>query len=903
MSTEGQRPDPDALLATLGDSKARMQCGRLKIFFGAAPGVGKTYAMLEAGQRERRSGVDVVVGYVEPHQRPDTIALLDGFEILPLRQIEHRGISLAEFDLEGALARQPKLILIDELAHSNVPGSTHTKRWQDVQQLLDNGIDVFSTLNVQHLESLNDQLAQITGVVVKERIPDDVFESAWEVELVDLPPDDLIDRLRKGKVYIPEQANHALEKFFRKGNLFALRELALRRTAERVDKQVEEFRRAQPIPSTWSLGDRLLVCVGPSPHSAKIVRAAKRMANSLKCPWIAAYVERVGATPLSPQNRARLLANLRLAEKLGAATTFLSGPDTVDEVIHYARKHNVSKIIVGKPTQPRWRELIAGSFVYELTRRCGEIDLYVISGDSGNSEERAPASKFTGRSSYRDYVRAIAVVGLCTVIGVMSYEHVAPVNIIMVYLLGVVAISIHCGRGPSFLASFLGVAVFDFAFVPPRGTFAVQDSQYLFTFFVMLLTGLLISSLTSRIRDQVTAARDGEARNYALLMLSRELAVAKTIGEVIDACIRNLQHAIPLRAVFLNKNAAGRLEALAFGKEALAPSERGVAVANWVFDNRRVAGLGTDTLPSADATYYPLTSEAETFGVLAVKAESAEGWDPTSSQLIDAVLGQTAAALERIKVSQDSERMRVEMKEEQLRSALLSSVSHDLRTPLAAIEGAGSTLLLQYDQLAPTIRAELLGTVVDEAEHLNRLVANLLDATRLEGGVLAAQREWESVEEIIGSALSRTNRLLQGRELELSVPADLPLIRGDAVLLQQAVVNLIENATKYSPPKTPITISAAQKGDRMVIEVADRGPGIRSEDIERIFDKFYRVADSQSRTGSGLGLTVAKGVVSIHEGDIVAENRPGGGALFRITLPLETHSAQPTVEEASVSEN
>ncbi len=897
MSTEGKRPDPDALLAALSDPKAKQQQGRLKIFFGAAPGVGKTFAMLEAGHRERRAGVDVVIGYVEPHQRPDTIALVNGFEVLPLKRLEHRGITLTEFDLEGALARQPKLILIDELAHTNAPGSVHAKRWQDVQQLIDSGIDVFSTLNVQHLESLNDQLAQITGVTVKERIPDSVFESAWEVELVDLPPDDLIDRLREGKVYLPEQANHALDKFFRKGNLFALRELALRRTAERVDRQMEDFRRAQPIPSTWPLGDRLLVCVGPSPHSARIVRAAKRMANSLKCPWIAAYVERVGATPLSEENRARLLANLKLAEKLGAATTFLSGPDTVDEVIHYARRHNVSKIIVGKPTQPRWREWLGGSFVYELTRRCGEIDLYVISGDSLNAEERVPTAKVGSKSSYSDYVRALSVVAFCTVMGLLVHEHVALVNVIMVYLLGVVAVSIRCGRGPSFLASFLGVAIFDFAFVPPRGTFAVHDTQYLFTFLVMLLTGLLISSLTSRIRDQVSAARDGEAKNYALLMLSRELAVAKTSGEVIEACIRNLQHALPVTVGYLVKNSAGLLEAHSAGGDRLIPSDRGIAVASWVFDNRRVAGVGTDTLPAADATYYPIADETESYGVLAVRAAVPdEAWNPSSSQLIEAVIGQTGAALTRIKVSQDSERMRVEMKEEQLRSALLSSVSHDLRTPLAAIEGAGSTLLLQYEQVTPALREELLRTVVDEAEHMNRLVANLLDATRLEGGVLAAQREWESIEEIIGSALTRTGRMLQGRALGLNVPPELPLFRGDAVLLQQMLVNLIENATKYSAAGTPIEISAFAQGDRLIVEVADRGPGIRAQELERIFDKFYRVADTQSRTGSGLGLTVAKGVAAIHGGDIVAENRAGGGAVFRVTLPLEAERDRPTVD-------
>lgn len=902
ISMDDSRPDPDALLAALTVDEEHARRGRLKIFFGASPGVGKTCAMLDAAARELRNGVDVVIGYVEPHQRPETAARAEPFEVIPTQTVEHRGVALQEFDSEAALKRRPQLLLVDELAHSNAPGSTNLKRWQDVTQLLDAGIDVWSTLNVQHLESINDQVAQITGVIVRERIPDSLFEEAWEVELVDLPPDDLIDRLRDGKVYLEEQASRAQDSFFKKANLVALREIALRRMAARVNCQLERFRKAQAIPSTWALGDRLLVCVGPSPHSANIIRAAKRMASSLQCPWIAAHVERAGAGPLSAEARAQLLANIRLAESLGAEAAFLSGDNTVMEVVQYARKHNISKIIIGKPSQPRWRELLFGSFVYDLTRSCGEIDIYVISGDqpaplAGTAHTR-PALR-----TLPDIVRGAGVAVLCTAVNLLLDGAVAPVNLAMVYLLGVVSVSLRWGLAPSVAASVLSVALFDFVFIPPRWTFAVADSQYLFTFVAMLFTGMVISSLTSRVRDQARFARERESRTFALYALSKELAVARTEHEVGTSCVHSLAHALDTGIAFLpDPSPAGGAPPAALPSElaTFTPSARGHTVAAWVRQNRRVAGSGTDTLPAADATYFPVPVRRPAPPVVAVQTgDRFDGSDPERQQLIASVLEQVAAALERIELSRETEHARVQIESERLRNALLSTVSHDLRTPLAAIEGAGSTLLSDAAKLDDETRGALLRTVVDEAEHLNRLIANLLDATRLDAGALDPRVDWESLEEIVGAALRRLGPLLAGRQLVISLPADLPLLRVDAVLLQQAIQNIIENAAKYSPAEAPISIAASSTDSSLTLQIADRGPGLAGEDLRRAYEPFYRSAQHRiaGRPGVGLGLFVAAGIITLHRGTLTAMAREGGGTVFSILLPND--NVIPEVEEAA----
>lgn len=880
------RPDPDALLARVREEESEQTRGKLKIFFGAAPGVGKTYAMLEAARKEGKAGVDVVIGYVEPHIRPETHSLTLGLDFLLRKVVQYRGATLQEFDLEGALARKPKLVILDELAHSNAPGCTHAKRWQDVDELLQAGIDVYTTLNVQHLESLNDLVAQITGVRVRETVPDSVFETAHEVELVDLPPDDLIERLREGKVYVPNLVERAVENFFRKGNLYALRELALRRTAERVNAQMEDFRRQQSIDRTWPTAERLLVCVGPSPLSSRLVRATRRMAAGLRCPWVAVHVEIPATANPAPADRDRLLSNLRLAEQLGGQTVTLSGANPVDEIIHYARANNVSKIVVGKPRDALWRELLRGSFVYDLARKCGEIDLYIISGD----REEGPAPRetpFAEPKPLLPYLWSTLVVAACTGVGWLMFQHFAAVNLVMVYLLGVVVVSLRFGRGPSILASVLGVAAFDFFFIPPRWTFAVEDTQYLFTFAVMLATGLVISSLTARRKHQIEAARQRERRTATLYALSRDLAVVQSLNDIVQAVVGHVGSAFEASVAVYLPGPDKRLVPFG-GTMQEQPTERDESVAHWAFDHAQKAGLGTGTLPGADSLYLPLVASKVVVGVLGIKPGDGDRFrDPGQIHLLEMFAGQAAAAVDRINLARQAERGKVEVETERLRNALLSAVSHDLRTPLAGIAGAGSTLLEGGASLDAVTQRELLQTIIDESSSLNRLVGNLLDTTRLEAGALKLNSDWQSLEELLGVVLDRVGRQLENHQVTTQIPANLPLVKADGVLLQQVLLNLIENAAKYSPIGSPIEISASVQNREMLVALADRGQGLTPGEEERIFDKFHRSTQTSGRVGAGLGLTVCKGVVNLHGGRIWAENRPGGGAVFRFTLPSE----------------
>jgi two-component system sensor histidine kinase KdpD len=883
--SDDRRPDPDALLQRVQQQEARSKRGKLKVFFGATAGVGKTYAMLEAARRHVAEGRDVVVGWVETHGRKETAALLEGLATLPPRRYEHRGAQIAEFDLDAALARRPSLLLLDELAHTNAPGARHAKRWQDAQELLEAGIDVDTTLNVQHLESLNDVVTQITGVAVRETLPDVVLEQADEVELVDLPPDDLLQRLKEGKVYIPEQAQRAIRSFFRKGNLLALRELALRRTAERVDEQMRSYRRDHAIVRTWPAGERLLVCVGPNPGAVRLIRATRRMAAGLRADWIAVYVE----TPVHPRlpesDRRALADNMRLAEQLGGRTAILSGHDVSAEVLAYAREHNVTKIVAGKPTHSRWRDRILGSLVAEIVRGSGDIDVYVISGDVAD-EERTPVVAASRRSPPAAYVPAVIAVALCTLASEALYPFFASTNLVMVYLLGVAYVATRHGRGPSVLASVLSVALFDFFFVPPSLTFAVSDTQYLLTFLTMLVVGLLISTLASRLRDQTEAVRRRERRTAILYALSRDLAATRAAHDIARAAARHVADVSAAPCAVLLPRPDGRLVPLAAEGSAFTLEPRDEGVARWVFEHGRMAGPGTGTLPGAGALFLPLVGTRGVVAVLGVRPDGPEGFSLDQVHLLEAVASQTAAALERGQLAEEAQRAQVDVETERLRNALLSSVSHDLRTPLAAITGAASTLLDDASGMAADTRRELTETIYEEADRLNRLVRNLLDMTRLQSGAVRVSKEWHPLEEIVGAALSRLESRLRGRSVSAHIPDDLPLVPLDGILIEQVLVNLLENALKYTPRDSPIEISAARSGEEVVVEVKDRGPGLPAGEEERVFDKFHRAA-REVPGGVGLGLTLCRGIVTAHGGRIWAENRPDGGAVFRFTLPLE----------------
>ena len=886
------QPDPEALLARVKEEEGRARRGKLKVFFGAAAGVGKTYAMLQAAREQRADGVDVVVGCVETHTRVETEALLDGLEILPRRALEYRGTILPEFDLDAALQRRPAVILVDELAHTNAPGSRHARRWQDVVELLDAGIDVDTTMNVQHIESLNDVVAKITGVVMRETVPDSVFEQADEVELTDLPPDDLLQRFRDGKVSLPAQAGEAAEQFFRKGNLIALRELALRRTADRVDAQMRVYRREHAIDKVWPTAERVLVCVGPAPWATRLVRAAKRMADQIGAEWIAAYVETPAQLRLPAEARDSVIQTLRLAEQLGGQTITLSGETMSDAILAYARDRNVSKIVVGKPTRTRWQRLLMGSIVDALVQGSGDVDVYVITGSREDVAPPAPVDRRRLATDWRAYGLAVAVVAAATGVAWLLFPFSDRSNLVMVYLLGIIAVAMRTGRGPSLLASFLSVAAFDVFFVPPYLTFAVSDVRHLLTFVVMLVVGFVISGLTVRTRVQAEAALHREQRTAALYAMSRELASTRGVDELLTIAVRHVAEVFHSPIVILTPGRDGSLVSWVGGQFDVDANDLGVG--RWVFEHGQPAGLGTATLPGASALYVPLLASTGPVGVLGLRPPDRHTMDaPERLHQLETFAAQTALALERARLAEAGQAAQVRIETERLRNSLLSSVSHDLRTPLAAITGAVSTILEDGARVDDRTRQELLESVRDEAERLNRLVQNLLEMTRLESGALPLHREWHPLEEIVGAALSRLGKRLAGRRVSTRVPGDLPLVAIDDVLIEQVLGNLLDNALKYTPAGTPIDIIATAGDRNVTVEVADHGPGLPLGKEERVFEKFYRV-DPVGARGAGLGLAIARGIVQAHGGRLWAQNLPGSGVAFLFTLPLgEPPSAPP----------
>lgn len=904
--TEQPRPDPDALLAQVQQEDSRGKRGRLKVFFGAAAGVGKTYAMISDARRRAMEGLDVLVGYAEPHARPETEELLLGLELLPFKFVEHRGTTLKELDLEAALKRRPELLLVDELAHTNAPGLRHAKRWQDVEELLQAGINVYTTLNVQHLESLNDVVAQITGIVVRETLPDAMFDNADDVELVDLPPDELIERLQEGKVYIPQQAEQAVRGFFRKPNLTALRELALRKVADRVSTEVLGARQGQSPRATWPTRERILICVGPSPTSAKVIRAAKRMAVSLHAEWIAAFVEMPSLRGMSRRDRDQLQRNFRLAERLGAQTVTLSGHSAAEELVNYARQRNATKIIAGKPDRPWWYDVISRSLVDQLLRLSGDIDVYVVRGLPGeDTARRDPAVAQTQTRSAqkrRGWLWAAITPAFCTLLaaGLLAvWPTFALANLVMIYLVGVVYVSSRYGRPAAVLASVLSVAAFDFSFVPPRFTFAVHDTQYLLTFAVMLGVALLIATLTSRIREQAEASRQRERRTEALYRMTDALAGTNGLQGIADTAMRHVQEIFQSRIAVLVPDESKALTVRAASDDTIGRSSKDAGVAQWAFDHRQIAGRGTDTLPASEALYVPLAASHGPVGMLALHHDDpAHMLAPAQRRLLEAVVDQIALAMERDQLAQSARKARLEAETENLRSSLLSSVSHDLRTPLAVITGASSSLLESRPDSES--QRELAQTIHDESQRLTRLVGNLLDITRLEAGAVTLNRDWQSLEEVVGSALARLESQLSGRVVRTDVPVDLPLVQFDGVLIEQVLVNLLENAAKYTPPASTISLSARPAGSDVVVEVGDEGDGLDVGEQHRIFEKFYRGGRSRGQRGAGLGLPICRAIVTAHSGRIWAENRqpPGHGAIFRFTLPL-TGSPPPVAPETA----
>ncbi len=885
---EHQRPNPDELLERVQAEEKQQARGKLKIFLGYAAGVGKTYAMLEAGRARQAENVDVVVGYVETHHRAETEALTQGLETLPRKEIEYRGRVLTEMDVDAVLARKPQLALVDEFAHTNVPGSRHPKRYLDVQEILAAGIDVYTTLNIQHLESLNDVVAQITGVVVHETVPDNLIEQAGEIELIDLAPDELLQRLKDGKVYVPEQAARAIEKFFRKGNLTALREMALRRTADRVDDQMRAYMETRAIAGPWAAKERLLVCVSPGALSERLIRTARRLADELEAEWFAMYVETPNQARMSQRQRGRIERMLHLAEELGAKTMTVPNIAVAETIIQYARSHNITKIIAGKPVRSRWIELLRRSVVDQIIRHSGSIDVYVISGEVETSAV-VETRDWQPHRPLRRYAFSLGLVALATLLGFPIHTIIDPANLVMLYLVVVVVAAAYLGRGPSIVAAVASVLALDFFFVPPAFTFAVSDTQYILTFVGLLVVGLVISALTVRVREQADAAQQREAQTAELYEFTRDLAATSGIAGILDAVIKHVSQTFSRDIVILLPEGERLLV------RAVSPgfslSENEFAVASWAYQHNEPAGRGTDTLPAAPIHCRPLKTFRGVVGILGVKPTNPVSYlTQEQSRLLDSFANQAALAIERAQLAEQARQTQLLQATEKLQTALLNSISHDLRTPLVSITGALSSLQEDGMQLDDATRRSLIDTASTEAARLNHLVGNLLDMTRVQAGAIRVAEEPCDIQDVIGSALDRLDILLKDRRVDVDLVADLPLVPMDFVLIVQVLVNLLDNAIKYSPPTAPIDVHARAAGANLEITVADRGVGIPPSDLTRVFDKFYRVERPGGVTGTGLGLAICKGIIEAHSGSIKAENREGGGTMITLTLPLPKES-------------
>ncbi|CAG0953770.1 two-component system, OmpR family, sensor histidine kinase KdpD [Phycisphaerales bacterium] len=912
MMPEHSRPSPEQLLAQARREEGQAARGRLKIFFGAAPGVGKTFAMLAAAQRLARDGVDVVIGLVETHGRRETEEQLLGLDILPRRAVEYRGAKLREFDLDAAVARRPEILVLDELAHTNAPGSRFEKRWQDVQELLKAGINVYSTLNVQHIETLNDIVAQITGVKVRETVPDSVVEEADEIELVDLPPDALLDRLKAGRVYVPEQIAAATDSFFRKGNLTALRELALRRTAEWVDQRMRQYKSEQGIRTVWPAADRILVCIGPAPSSATLLRAAKRMASGLRADLLAVYVERTDRS-LSAADRDRVLETLRLAESMGAETITLPvhrARDAVHEVVSLARARNANKIVVGKTRRSRLAVALLGSFMDDLIRASGEINVYAMQGEEESpaaaTDVASPrtASSRSVAARVRAYAGAILVVAAAAGVAWWAFRPPDLSEEAMILIAGVVVAAFAFGRSASVIASVFAVLAFNYLFTEPRFTFFFNDPGYLITFGVMLVVGLLVGNLAARTKDQAEEARRRASRSAALYALAKDLSSARDPAQVAAVAVGHISGTIRSDAVVIPMSSdPGLPEPLAHAGSPDWLNDRERSVARWVLDNGKAAGVGTRVLPGGAGRFLPINASQGRRGALGLRiSEHASDLQTSELLLLETMADLTGQALERVGLLEGRQQARVEAEAERLRSALLSSVSHDLRTPLATIAGAASTLAESDGRIDAATRHELAQSIVSEAQRLNDLVANLVFATRLESGI-QLRREWTSVEEIIGSGLARHREALTSRPFSVLLPPGLPLLRVDNAMLPQVVHNLVENALRYTPHDARISVIAWVAEGRVVVRVSDEGPGLDETELAKVFQRFYRgragasgVAD---RAGLGLGLTICEGIIRAHAGRIWAEpNRPRGVS-FLFSLPVD--QPQPTVPTEQVA--
>ncbi|MFC7697784.1 MULTISPECIES: sensor histidine kinase [Bradyrhizobium] len=893
-----QRPSPEALLEAARREEG--VSGKLKIFVGAAPGVGKTYEMLQSAHAKRKAGIDLVVGFVETHGRAETEALVRGLEVIPRKKLDYRGQIVEEMDLDAVIARRPKIALVDELAHTNAPLCRHPKRHLDVEELLSHGIDVYTAVNIQHIESLNDVVAQITHVRVRETVPDSVFDRADAIELIDLTPDDLIQRLKEGKVYVPRQAERALEHYFSPGNLTALRELALRRTAERVDEQLLSHMQANAIAGPWAAGERILVCISEDPRAASLVRYTKRLADRLHAPFIAVSIETRRSLQMSDEERDRLADTLRLAESLGGEALTIPGVGRrlADDVVNFAQGNNVTQIVIGKSTRSLWFEMTRGSVVHDLVRRAGNISVHVIPGDEFTNEPPPKTAVQTATRSDpfdgRPYLKAVGItaLGLAAAVAIKPYFGIE--NVDLMFLTAVVTVAVRYGLWPSLLASVAASLAYNFFFLPPVYTFTITDPTNVAAFFFFMLIAFVVSNVAGRVRTQADAAIGRIRTTEQLYAFSRKLAGTGTLDDVLWATAYQIALMLKVRVVLLLPD-----EGLLTVKSGYPPEDdldqADLAAANWAWSNDRPAGRGSDTLPGAKRLFLPMRTGRGPIGVIGIDNDrTGPLLTPDQRRLLDALVDQGALAIERVLLVEDVDRVKRSVESERLRSALLTSISHDLKTPLASVLGAASTMRDLASALSDTEKRDLLATVIDESERLNRFIANLLDMTKLESGAIVPNAALHDLGEIVGSALRRAAKILTAHKVELESAADLPMLQLDAVLFEQVLFNLLDNAAKYSPPHATVSIRSRRDGDHVVLQITDEGEGIPSEELESVFDKFYRARKGDHvRPGTGLGLAISRGFVEAMRGTISAANRSdrsGAVLTIRLPIPARTHA-------------
>ena len=888
MNDEGGRPSPEALLADV----QRRERGRLKIFLGSAPGVGKTYEMLATAQARKREGVDVVVGVVETHGRSETQMLLEGLELVSRRQVEYRGHLVTEMDLDAVLARRPHLVLVDELAHTNSPGSRHPKRYLDVEELLAAGIDVFTTLNIQHVESLNDVVARITRIRVRETVPDSIVDRANDIEVIDLTPDDLIQRLKEGKVYLPQQAERAADNYFSIGNLTALRELALRRTAQRVDDQMLDYMRRHAISGPWAAGDRVLVYVDGSPNSVSLLRQTRRLAERLRARWTALYVdvarEALGAGHESRDRNANAAEALRLAERLGGESVTLLETDACGAVLNYARENNINHVVVGLARSRGLMDRLAGSPAQRIIARASGVHVHVL---AVSEEEKRPKVKTRPDRDAAEFRAArwlgsgMAVAGALG-LALLLREYLGITSVALVFLMAVLGSAVAYGLAESLFACLLSVLAYNFFFLPPLYTFTIGDPENVVALIVFAVVAVVASNLTARMRAQTRAARLRARNNEDLYLFSRKLAGAVTLDDVLWATAHQIASMLDVRVVILLPGPNGLAVQAGFPPEDRL-DEADLAAAKWACERNQPTGRDADTLPGAKRLFLPMQTARGTIGVLGFdNDEPGPLLTPDQRRLVDALADQAAVAIDRINLVRDIDREKLKAETDRLRSALLTSISHDLRTPLASILGCASSLTSAQAQLDEPQRDSMLRTIQEEAERLNRFIGNLLDMTRLESG-LASITGLADLSDVVGATLRRAQAVLEAHRVRVDLPSDLPMVEIDMVLFEQVLFNLLDNAAKYSPAGSEILIRAQRQGATVQLELLDEGEGLPEEELERIFDKFYRVrgADRQ-RAGTGLGLAICRGFVEAMRGSIEAANRSDRrGAAFLISLP------------------